>query len=728
MMYKITIKGTVQGVGFRPFLYRKAKEMGVKGGARNTGRGVEVIVDDKDFLEALEDAPPLAEIEDVSVKKIEPDETFEGFRIFESEGSGGEIYTPPDIYVCDRCLDELVDKADRRHGYYFITCTDCGPRFSMIENFKEPYDRPMTTMGDFEMCDECSREYTSPEDRRFHAQTIACKKCGPKLRLYDGEKVLAEGNSAIERACNLIKEGEIVAVKGNGGFHLICLTDPETVAKLRRSTTRKKQPYALMAKDVEMIERYCEVSEMERRVLESPEAPITILVKHDRESLKEVCELDNLGFMLPYTGLHHLIFNYIEEPLVDTSANMPGLPLSITMDEARKLTNYLLTHERRIANRCDDSVVKVIGGRRVLLRRSRGFVPKSLNLEGEGILAIGAELDNTITVVNNDKAYISQHIGDVENQEVIEQLKRVVGTFLEISGAEVNTVLCDLHPDFETTRLASKYSEKFEARLVQVQHHLAHAASVAAENDLENFVGIVCDGFGYGRDGTAWGGEVFKDERRVGSLEEQPMIGGDSATEFPKKMLFGILSKFLDKNELVDENLFDRRKARAWHNQLEEDFGIFQTTSTGRVLDSVAALLGLCERRYYEGRPAMLLESLARNSNPYEFAPVVEERGGKERKIELKTTPLIQFIYDNINKNKKKLAATAHYYLSKGLYQIARRVRDDEEIVFSGGVAYNSLITPWMLRKGVLINAEVPCGDGGTSFGQAAYYSLFLEN
>lgn len=727
-MYKITIKGTVQGVGFRPFLYRKAKEMKIKGGARNTGSGVEVIVDDKSFLKALEDAPPLAKIEDVSLEKIEPDTKFEDFRIFESEGSSGEIYTPPDIYVCDRCLRELTDKTNRRHGYYFITCTDCGPRFSMIENFKKPYDRPTTTMGEFEMCNECNSEYTDPEDRRFHAQTIACKKCGPKLRLYDDEEVLAEGNNAIEKACDLIKEGEIIAVKGNGGFHLICLTDPETVTKLRKSTMRKNQPYALMARDVEMVERYCKVSEVEQRVLESSEAPITILVKRNRNLLKEVCELDNLGFMLPYTGLHHLIFDYIDEPLVDTSANMPGLPLSISMDEVRKLTNYVLAHERRIAHRCDDSVVKVVGGRRVLLRRSRGFVPKSLNLKGDGILAIGTELDNTITVVSNSKAYISQHIGDIENQAVIEQLKRVVDTFLEISGAEVNTVLCDLHPDFETTRLAREYSEKFEANLVQVQHHLAHAASVAVENDLESFVGIICDGFGYGKDGKAWGGEVFKDETRVGSLEEQKMIGGDSATEFPKKMLFGILSNFLDRNELVDQNLFDRMKARAWYNQLEEGFGILQTTSTGRILDSVAALLGLCERRYYEGRPAMLLESLARNSNPYELDPIIEERNGNERKLELKTTPLIQFIYNNLDKNKERLAATAHYYLADGLYQIARSIQDDEKIVFSGGVAYNSLITPWMLRKGVLINAKVPCGDGGTSFGQAACYSLFIEN
>jgi hydrogenase maturation protein HypF len=720
VFYKITVHGTVQGVGFRPFIYREAVKRGLKGYVKNVGGGVEIIVNDKDFVRVLDKAPPLAVIEDIKVEKTVG--RHREFEIIESSGTSREVAIPPDISVCRDCLRELRDGEDRRHNYYYTTCTNCGPRYSIIEDFSRPYDRPTTTMRDFSMCGGCGAEYTNPLNRRYHAQTIACPKCGPRLRLTHKGNVIAEDFKAIVTAAGKIKEGFVVAVKGNGGFHLACLTTPKAVKGLRKLTGRKKKPYAVMMKDMDMTERYCRLTALEKKTLKSPQAPIVIARKKKPDFMKEVSELYSLGVMLPYTALHTLLFEYVNRPVVMTSANLPDEPVSKDGEDVGGYCDYVLAHGRRIANRCDDSVVKDVGGGMVFLRRSRGYVPAAIRLECGETLALGAEWENTITVTANGRAFMSQYVGSTGNLRTFEYLKKTVKDYLDYTGVNPGTILCDMHPDFMTTEYARQLAGEHETRLVRVQHHLAHVSSVAAENNLKEFVGIACDGYGYGMDGTAWGGEVFLNDQRKGCLEIQALLGGDYAAKKPRRMLFSIMNKYLDEQELEDTGLFTGDETRIWSKQLREKFNVIETTSTGRLLDSITVLLGYSQDSMYRGQHPMILESMAGNARPYRLRP---EYGREDGLIVLKTTPLLEYIHSNLGKDKHRLAATAHHYLAEGLYEMAAEVGEGEEIVFSGGVAYNSIITRFMLQHGVLVNTRVPCGDGGISFGQAAYFSIF---
>ncbi|MFH1448020.1 MAG: carbamoyltransferase HypF [Candidatus Micrarchaeota archaeon] len=722
-MYRFFVQGVVQGVGFRPYIYRKAKEYSLVGTVKNIGSGVEIIINDKDFMKKLTDLPPLAKITDHTDEEIETKE-YTDFSILKSTESEGETILPQDIFTCKDCLRELKDRDNRRSNYYFITCTNCGPRFSMIIDY--PYDRPLTSMRHFEMCDECRKEYANPLDRRYHAQTIACKDCGPKLLLKQGSKAIHLNSDleTIKRAAELIKSGEILSIKGVGGFHLCSLTDDSAVEKVRKLLNRSHKPFAVMVKDLGKAKEIASISEKEAGLLQSPERPIMVLRKKDREQFSGISELDSIGIMLPYTALHYLMFDFIEAPLLMTSCNIPGEPVAVK----EKIGKYFLTHEREIINRCDDSVLKIIAGRAFFLRRSRGYtpLPVKLPISVSETIALGAELNNVIAVSKRNNCFLSQYLGNTSKLATAEFLKETADTFIRLTRLKPRIIACDMHPSYFSTSLARELADKHNASLIQVQHHKAHIASVAAEHELSDYVGIAMDGLGFGEDGNIWGGEVFDvrngtDFRRIGHLEEQPQLGGDSATIYPKKMLFGLLARFLDETELLKLAFYDEKETKLYLNLLDAGFNVPQTTSAGRILDAASSLLGLCDKRTYDGRPAMLLESMA--TEPLEFEPVYGEEDG--RRI-LMTTPLFKHLLENLEEGKGRLAATVQTYLAKGLFDIARR--EKKQVVLSGGVAYNRMISDIMLKNGVLMNRDIPSGDGGICFGQSYLANLITES
>ena len=719
--YKIFVKGIVQGVGFRPYIYRKAKQYDLFGSVKNTGNGVEIIINDEYFLKKLTDLPPLAKITEHTIEEFTPQNLISDFTILKSTSSTGETELPADIFMCNDCLKELRDKKNRRYDYYFITCTNCGPRFSMIKDY--PYDRPLTSMNEFKMCSKCKKEYTHPLDRRYHAQTIACKDCGPQL-LFLKEKQNISGKTdkeTIKKAVNLIKKGEAIAIKGIGGFHICSLSNKTSVQKVRKMLNRPNKPFAVMTKNIDMAKEFACISPQEEKLLTSPQRPIVVLNKK-KDIYYDISELDSIGLMLPYTALHYLMFDFINEPLLMTSCNIPGEPVSIT----EKIGKYFLTHERKIVNRCDDSVLKVIKNQTFYLRRSRGYTPIPIKLPKncKDTVAVGAELNNMICAVKKNKCFISQYIGETSKYEAFNFLKETVNQFIKLTRLKPEIIACDLHPQYNSTIYAKKLAEKYNAKLVQIQHHKAHVASVAAEHKLKDYIGIATDGLGYGEDGKIWGGEIFKVKNknnftRVGQLENQPQLGGDSATIYPKKMLFGILSKILDEKKLINYGLFNKKESSIYLKILENKNNVPMTSSVGRILDATSALLGLCDKRTYDGRPAMILESIA--TKPLELEPVLKIQN---RKTILMTTPLFQYLVDNIKRDKGQLAATAQMYIAKGLFNIAKQENKKIPIVLSGGVGYNTMISEYMIKNNVLFNKEIPCGDGGICYGQAYLANL----
>jgi len=747
---KIRVRGIVQGVGFRPFIYRIAVKNQLAGYVRNRGdAGVEILIEGeedniKKFMRDLrEKKPPLARIYEVITEQLKGKPRHERFEIYksssESELSGSVI--PPDISICDECLRELRDPKDPRYDYFFITCTNCGPRYTIITNL--PYDRENTTMRDFPMCRFCHDEYSDPLNRRFHAQTVACPKCGPKVYLTTRDGELIESKDPVREAGRFLSEGFIVAIKGYGGFHVAASTLIEkSLMRLRKAKHRKQKPFAIMAPDVETIETFAEVSPKEREILTSYMRPIVLLRKREDYYLSEMIApgLHNVGVMLPYTGLHYMLFDKVEDPaFVMTSANPPNQPIIKEDDEAVKklgrIVDYFLFHDRRIAHRCDDSVLRVQGEKQVFIRRSRGYAPAPVILKRKSkrcVLGLGGELNNTACILLRDKAFISQHIGDVENIETRDFLEQASRHLIRLTNSKVEAVTCDLHPKFTTTNLAKRIAEENGYQMIQVQHHYAHIASLMAEHDVDEIIGICCDGYGYGLDGEAWGGEILfctrdsSEFERLGHLQKQPLIGGDLATRFPLRVAAGILHKQID----VDEWLM-QHKDNLPHGEIEVDVilkqletgrNVVETSSCGRILDAAAAILDVCYERTYEGEPAMKLESLAlRGKDTLKLNPVLNGDI-------LDTTYLISEIFENRNKiPRENLALSTHIYLAKGLAILAvekAQEKDVKAIGFSGGVACNEIITSEIRRiveslgLSFFVNEAVPPGDGGLSFGQ----------
>jgi len=754
---KINVTGIVQGVGFRPFIYRIAVKNGLKGYVRNRGdAGVEILLEGeegnvKNFLKDLrEKKPPLAQIHEIIVKKLEGKSEYEKFTIYksskETELSGSVI--PPDVAICDECLEELREPKDQRHEYFFITCTNCGPRYTIIEGL--PYDRENTTMQDFHMCSFCQSEYTDPLNRRFHAQTVACPRCGPKAYLTTRKGELTEHKDPIREVGKLLSEGFIVAIKGYGGFHVATsTTKDEPLVRLRKVKHRSQKPFAIMARSLEAIKTFAEISPAEAEFLTSYTRPIVLLNKNDEYYLSDLVSpgLHNVGVMLPYTGLHYMLFDGVDESaFVMTSANPPNQPIIKGNGEAlQKLgdtVDYFLFHNRQIAHRCDDSVVRMHNKNLIFIRRSRGYAPAPIMLREKAkrcVVGLGGELNNTACVLLGNKAFISQHIGDVENIETKEFLENATKHLIRLTNSKVEAVACDLHPKFTTTKLAHDLAEGNGWQLVQVQHHYAHIAALMVEHDVKEIVGICCDGYGYGIDGEAWGGEILlctresSDFKRVAHLEKQPLIGGDLATRYPLRMAAGILYKKVDVEDWLLKNKehfpHGEQEIQIILSQLERSHNIIETTSCGRVLDAVAAVLGICYGRTYEGEPAIKLESAAiKGEDALKLQPIIKSNT-------LDTTQMLCEIFENREKQSRAdLAYSAHTYLAKGLAALAveKALENNTKTVgFSGGTACNEILALTMRKiveaEGLrfLVHDAVPPGDGGLSFGQAVVGGFF---
>ena len=739
-LYEFIIKGVVQGVGFRPFIYNSARKYNVVGFVQNISYGVLIVCDNKfKMIEILNNIPQISKIDSVEINKIKSNKKYLSFIIKESlknknkDCNDYNISIPADLSICDDCIKELNDENNFRYNYFFISCTNCGPRFSIV-NFL-PYDRINTSLNKFKMCDDCKDEYLDPENRRYHGQTIACPNCGPQISLYkNGEKL--NFKDPIKKVSVLIKKGEVVAIKGIGGFHIVSNIEEKTIIKFKKIIRREYKPLALMAKNIDMIKEYVNVSSREEDVLNSIVRPIVILDKKDKleNKFNYISEVNSLGFMLPYTPVHYLLFNYLNFPIVMTSANIASHPISVKREE--QFVDYVLDYDREITNFSDDSIVKIINEIKVFARKSRGYSIESFNVpsnyksdfsSNKNIVAFGSELKNTFAIIKNNKIIVSQHIGSTNNLEGFENFKSTLAKYFNLINSVPDIVLSDLNSKFNITNYAKEF-EEFEL----VQHHIAHGFSVAFEHNLNDFISIVCDGVGFGDDSNVWGGEVFHNDKRIGCLENQNLVGGDISNQEPVRMLVSILSKFMCLDsicEVLDD--FDKNEIRVFYNQNIQKFNCAQSSSCGRILDCVSILLGFCDKNYYEGRCAMILESNCSDKVKMFFNPIIEV--DKNGLYVLMTTPLFEFIVKNLDViSKNELARFAHIYIAKGLIEIAKMYQDkmkiDLPVCFSGGVAMNSIITGFMLKENVLINKNVSCSDGGISLGQMAYYLWKVKN
>ncbi len=742
---RMYVSGVVQGVGFRPHVFRLADQHTLTGWIQNTARGVTLEVqgsrDNLDnFLRNLElKPPPLARITEIVTEEI-PCSLEEKFLIVDSiAGQHAHTLIAPDIATCADCLRELMDAEDSRYGYPFINCTNCGPRFTIVRAL--PYDRANTSMASFRMCAACQAEYDDPWSRRFHAQPNACWECGPQLTLLDSLGTSVAGDPLRETILQL-QQGAIVAIKGLGGFHLVVdATQPDAVVRLRQRKHRLEKPLAVIVADVAAAKRLCEVTESERRLLESPQRPIVLLRRRQDAALApEIAPgSPELGVFLPYTPIQHLLFHRGDfSALVMTSANLSEEPICINNTEAvqrlQGIVNVFLVHDREILLRCDDSLLRHVHGRTSMLRRARGFVPIPIALDHEmpAILAVGAELKNTLCLTRDREAFLSQHIGDLENlaaykffQESMEHLQRV----LEIQPV---AIAHDLHPDYFSTRWALQQTE---LPRFGVQHHHAHVASCMAENHLSGpVIGIVLDGTGYGTDGQIWGGEIlvaeYEDFRRAAHLTYTPMPGGAQAILEPWRMAVGYLSK-LSASEF-DAGLallkeIPHHQLRVIRQMIEHKLHTPQTSSCGRLFDAVAALIGLRGTVSYEAQAAVELEAACeRSTDTGAYSLDILERDG----LEISTVPMFAAILEDLRKgcSQATISRRFHNGLIRVLTNVAEKVAGtvgNLPICLTGGCFQNvylsSHLEDALTERGfqVFVQTQVPAGDGGISLGQA---------
>ena len=756
---EIYISGRVQGVGFRPFIYREAVKHGLRGHVINLGdAGVEVSVEGiEDGVEAFlrdvrAEAPQVCEIEGVRVDYKPYRGRFNYFSIEESRNHGDTVsgILPPDIGICPQCLGDMDDPRSRWFEYPFTACAWCGPRFTAISSL--PYDRERTHMESFPMCGECSNEYHDPANRRFDAQGITCSVCGPQMSLYDANGSPVRTSDVFEDAAERLLEGKILAVKGIGGIHLASIaTDEEIVAELRRRKNRPSQPFALMAPNLEAINGFAEPTAEEIQTLTSWRRPI-VLVRR-RGTLIADCiapGLAQIGVMLPYTGIQVMLFKRLEVPaLIMTSGNKPGMPMAITNESAvadlKGIADYFLLHDRDIINRCDDSVLRINDGRRAFLRRSRGFVPDPVRIpvkNGVGF-AVGTELANAAAVSVNGKCYQTQYLGDISNLETLEYEEKAIYSMRDLLKITCNpdVIGCDRHPGYMTSQLADMISQDTGAPIVRSQHHHAHIVSVCAEKGVspdQPMIGVALDGAGYGTDGSIWGGEVlistYSNFDRIGHLENIPMPGGDLCAIYPYRFLISALTKAtLQDDEIRDITKNHVSKALKYgEDELEivlkqaRESSVIKTSSSGRFLDCVSALLGLSYLRTYEGEPAMRLEAKALygDQTKVDIEPEITQ---KNNKYELLTSNMLYFLSKNVKKYKKEdIAAFSQYYLAKGFGKIVNRVAEEQginDVVLSGGVFANAAIIKIILNEldgelNVLYPNLTPVGDGGSALGQ----------
>jgi len=765
---RIHITGVVQGVGFRPFVYGLAASLGLNGWVRNTSAGVDIEVDGEQekldaFLDALRNqAPPLSRMDELSVT-FTPANGYRSFEIIHSEAVEGAFQPiSPDVSICPDCLRELFEPSDRRYRYPFINCTNCGPRFTIIQDI--PYDRPKTTMAPFPMCPDCESEYRDPANRRFHAQPVACPACGPQVWLETkGGMEKIQGEDAIQRTRELLAQGKIVAIKGLGGFHLACdAKNPEAVITLRTRKLRVDKPFALMATDLETIQRYCFVNEEEGKILQSAARPIVLLKRKPGSTIANACApgQDTFGMMLPYTPLHYLLLEKeagFPDMLVMTSGNLSEEPIATSNEEARSRLNALadafLLHDRDIHMRCDDSVIRVIeepvinketlNSQTYPLRRSRGYAPFPVKLPwaAPSLLAVGAELKNTFCITNKDYAFLSHHIGDMENYETLLSFQQGVEHFEKLFRVQLEAIAFDFHPNYLATRYALQRAEQERLQTISVQHHHAHIAACMAEHGLDGsqpVIGLAFDGTGYGDDGAIWGGEIlvadYKKYERAYHLEYFPLPGGDAAIKKPARTALALLwSLGLEWDERlspVAEFCADERTLLK--TQLERKINSPLTSSVGRLFDAAAALAGVRQSVNYEAQAAIEFEALA---DPDEGGMYVFEL---EQNVISAGNAIKSLVGDVLAGVPTPVISTRfHSGLANILRVVTNKVSQEtgiRTIALSGGVWQNITLlqrTLSFLRGNgsqVYIHHQVPTNDGGLALGQAAIAASQLKD
>ncbi len=744
----IDVTGIVQGVGFRPFVYRLAHECNLAGFIANTPAGVTIEVQGEvdlveHFLARLTgEAPPLAKITSLIPRERELQNDV-AFHIVSSRlDAPPRALISPDVAVCSDCLREMLNPRDRRFRYPFINCTNCGPRFTIIRDI--PYDRARTSMASFHMCAACQAEYENPDNRCFHAQPDACWDCGPQLQLWSTDGSLIDVAEPLREAARLLEQNSIVAVKGLGGFHLACnARSGAAVNLLRERKKRVEKPFALMIRRIEDAERFCMVEEAARKLLLSIERPIVLLPRKSEAPLPASIAPGNryLGLFLPYTPLHHLLFSSGQyDALVMTSGNLSEEPIAIDNDEAVRrlhgIADAYLVHDRDILRRCDDSVVRLAFGRSQMLRRSRGFVPVPVPLERESqpILAAGGELKNTICIVRGSEAFLSQHIGDLENLESYGFFEEAVAHMQRILEVRPKVIAYDLHPDYFSTKWALAQQG---VKLIGVQHHHAHIASCMAENHLDGkVIGIALDGTGYGTDGAVWGGEVllahYNDFERAAHLEYIPLPGGAAAIHEPWRVALSYLLKHYVKDfaslDLPFLSGIDSRRQQVIKQMIDRQIHSPRTSSCGRLFDAVAAVAGIRSTVTYEAQAAIELEMAAHDSTDEGAYPFDLISDGTQWQIG--TLSLFQEILRDIRRQESvaDISRRFHAGLAKVFVELTDKIREQSKlnrVCLSGGCFQNVLLFQLMVEGlraksfEVYFHSEVPAGDGGISLGQA---------
>ena len=750
---RLKVNGIVQGVGFRPFVFQLAEKYGLKGNVANTSSGVVIHVEGSaghvaSFESDLTNqSPPLAYIVEISdqtavVKK------FADFAIVKSkDGSAMSTLISPDVSVCDDCLAELFDPNDRRYQYPFINCTNCGPRYTIIDDI--PYDRPKTSMRQFKMCPRCQAEYDNPIHRRFHAQPNACADCGPHVSLYDSGRNRLQIENPIAKTVALLKQGHIVAVKGLGGYHLaVDAENSDAVMCLRSRKNREEKPLAVMSFDLERIRRYAIVGPEEEALLTSNRRPIVLLKKKNPNAISEGVAPSNkyFGVMLPYTPLHYLLLNYGFAALVMTSGNLSEEPIAIDNDDAFKrlagIADYFLIHNRDILLRSDDSIARHSAGEMRFIRRSRGFVPIPIFLKNmvPPILACGAELKNTICVTKQDKAFLSQHVGDLENVATYDFLKLTVAHLKRILEITPEFIACDMHPDYLSTRYAQ---EQAAIPQISVQHHHAHIVSCMAEHQLEGAViGLSFDGTGYGSDGAIWGGEILvaeeHDFERAGHLKYVSMPGGAAAIKEPWRMAVSFLKDAFGNEfqslDLPALNKIENDKVRIISAMISKGVNAPLTSSLGRLFDALAAICGIRKRVNFEGQAAMEFEMLASETTELRY----DYEWKTEDVLRILPAPIIRGVVTDIQNRLPvaEISAKFHHTLIcmyADLCGVIRKNSGLNRVVLSGGCFQNETLLTGLLQAlekrnfQVFTHQKVPTNDGGIALGQAVVAAATLK-
>jgi hydrogenase maturation protein HypF len=769
----VTIRGAVQGVGFRPFIYRLATEMRLPGWVLNSSQGVFVEVEgEKQVLDAFllrieKEKPPRSSIHSLEFSVLDPI-GFTQFEIRQSDESGEKTtLVLPDIATCPACLREIFDRLNRRYLYPFTNCTNCGPRFTIIEAL--PYDRPNTSMKKFQMCDDCRDEYEDPLDRRFHAQPNACPKCGPHLELWDENgRVLSSYHDSLLEAADAIRHGKIAAMKGLGGFHLIVdARNGSAVQRLRERKHREEKPLALMYPSLDALRVDCVISNLEERLLLSPESPITLLSRKseignlDESSRRPKAKIASsvapfnpyLGVMLPYTPLHHILMKELGFPVVATSGNLSDEPICTDEGEALKrlscIADLFLVHDRPIVRHVDDSVVRVLMGRELVLRRARGYAPLPIRVGVSAeapVLAVGAHLKNTVALSCGSNVFISQHIGDLETQEAFHAFQGVCRDLPNLFGSRPNSLVCDMHPAY----LSTQFAKGQDKQVVEVQHHYAHITSCMAENELDGTVlGVSWDGTGYGLDGTIWGGEFLVTTEhsflRAASFRQFRLPGAERAIREPRRAAIGVLheifgDKLFEQTNTPVLDSFTGSELRVIRQAIARGVNSPWTSSVGRLFDAVASIIGLRQRVNFEGQAAMEVEFAIEGTETdeaYQFGISNREHGIGDRpkpdsairnpksEITIDWGPMILEVLDDLEQKTPPcvISAKFHNTLVEIIVEIAKRI-GEKRVVLSGGCFQNKYLTKRAVRRLEATGFQpywhqrVPPNDGGIALGQ----------